>query len=107
MDVDAKHVALGSSLALCVITLAWNIHWRHYSRYLGLVFPRSLRTPQKKAIRIFFAFAFAGSLTKVFEVFVETQHNMSDLLWSSLYGAIMAVVFFAMDGILRWLRPDG
>lgn len=107
MDPNVKHVTLGFNVAVCVITLVWNINWRHYSRYLTLVFPKSSKTPQKRAIRLFFAFCLVGSLWVTLEVILTSSRSMSDLGWSFLYGAIVLAVYFAIDVVLRWLRPDG
>jgi len=107
MDPDVRHIVLGFNMAMCVVSLAWIIDWRHYSRYFALVFPGSSRTTQKRAIRFFFVLCLVGGLLGVIDSLANSSPSMSDLGWSSLYGAIVAMVFFAMDVILRWLRPNG
>src|SRR5258708_29355954 len=102
MDNDVRHVTLGFVIALCVVTLSWNIDWRHYSNYAALIFPKSFRTDEKRAIRIFFAFCFVGSVIKLIDVVASSPPSLGDLGWSLLWTAITAVVFFAIDAILRW-----
>ena len=107
MDLDVRHITLGFNVALCVITFAWNIYWRHYARYAALLFRKSFETPEKRTIRILFGLFLAGSLLSTIKVVVSLRPSIADLGWSIIYGAIIAIIFFAMDAFVHWLRPNG
>lgn len=106
MEPDVRHMMIGANIAICAVTLVWNIDWRHYARYTSLIFRKSFETDEKRLIRSFFAFCFVGSFYNLVEVILTLRPSLNDWAWSLLYGAIIAMVYFVLFGFLRWLRPD-
>jgi hypothetical protein len=97
------HVVLGLYIALVVISIAWNIDWRHYMLY----WIRSAPPHDRRwavGIRILFLVGLLGTTWQLVSSIIDNRPSIEDLGLSVLYGLIVIVIFFAGDAIFRWRR---
>ena len=108
---EEPHVHLGFSVFLVLLTLAWNIDWRHYIRYWDFFrgqFP-SLRPWWEIGIRCFFVIGFLGSVEGLISIIYQNHFTSSDWGYSLLDSVFLcAVAFLFFDGPARWWlgRPN-
>lgn len=102
MDFEPKDVALGATLALCVITLSWNVFWRHYTTFVVLAFPQSTNTSLVTAARLFFAFCFVGSIWNFIDVLVDVKFRWPAVGFSFLFAVGVVVIFYALDAVVTF-----
>jgi len=100
-----SHARLGFSFALVVVTIAWNLDWRHYSRYwLRVPSPRlfkresALRVKRESALRGFFL---VSAIASIFGLIVDLVHNPLSLsmIGYSLIDGLLIVGFLAFIDI--------
>jgi hypothetical protein len=106
MEPEVQHLALGTIIGACLVTLSWFIGWRRYSRFFAWIFPTTWNTTRQRPIRYFFAIFFLVTVAAAIDAVVMLRPSVVDIGWSLLYGAGIAAIYFAIDGILRWLKPD-
>lgn len=103
MDPTYATMSLGGSLSIFIVTLAWVLKWRHYSRYASVFFGKSYRTEKKTAIRIFFWVCLVGSLYGVYDVVRRFDFTLTDFGWACVYALMISSAFFGLDLVVWWI----
>ncbi|MBS0540743.1 MAG: hypothetical protein JSR47_18420 [Proteobacteria bacterium] len=107
-ELDSEqHVRLGGTVAILIVTIAWNLDWRHYVRYW--VRPPSW-TPQpdrrserlRILLRGFFAISLVFALSGLIQLIWDTRPNLASLAYSLIDALIMLSLLAAIDIVVRW-----
>jgi hypothetical protein len=99
-DSTIDQMRLGFSLAALIITLCWNLDWRHYMRYWIKKGPPYSRT-WELAFRTFFLLGLVGSIVELFRTISGRHRNAADYEKAALYSLIGIGLFGIYDVILR------
>lgn len=96
-----QFMELGFFIATTVITLTWNINWRHYIRYwLG---PGAPYQPWKRILmRGFFLVCLIGSAVQLVLEIVKLHPILNKLGVALFDAALIMAIFFALDIVFRW-----
>ena len=100
-DPGLDHMNLGFFFAAVVITLCWNVDWRHYIRYWMRRGPPYSRF-WEIAFRIFFLANLIGSAYELVRLVLAKSRSMGDYKQALLESLIVVGFFAAFDIFFRW-----
>jgi hypothetical protein len=92
---------LGVSFAAVLISLCWNLDWKHYIRYWIRRGPPYTRLAEL-GFRAFFLACLVGSTINVVRIVSDKQRTTADFEEGALYGLILIGIIGAYDLVLRW-----
>jgi hypothetical protein len=101
-DSFVDHMRLGFSFAALVITLCWNLDWRHYMRYWIKKGPPYSRT-WELVFRTFFAVSLVGSGIDLFRTISNKSRTLADFEKAAL-GSLFWIGFFGLYDLVLRLR---
>jgi len=93
-------LSLGFSFAALLISLCWNLDWRHYIRYWirrGPPYPRLVSI----GFRLFFLACLAGSSIQLARMIFQKPRTIVDFEKAALYSLILLGFFGVVDMIFR------
>jgi len=99
-DPFADRLGLGFSLATVLISLCWNLDWRHYMRYWIKSEP-PYSPFWERAFRAFFLACLVGSSVSLDRMIAGKHRTLPELEKAALYSLIGIAFFGAYDLILR------
>lgn len=100
MALEPKTVLLGAHLTMCLVGIGLNVWWRHYSRYLRLVFPKSVKSERKLAVRLFFGFWLVASVGNFVYAVIKNSFTLENIGAGVLFALGVSAIFFVMDAII-------
>ena len=92
---------LGFSFAAVLISLCWNLDWKHYVRYWIWRGPPYTRLAEL-GFRAFFLACLVGSTINVVRMVLEKQRTAADFEEGALYGLILIGIIGVYDLVIRW-----
>lgn len=102
-DPVTNHMMLGFKLAIVLITVLWNIDWRHYMRYWKRSGPPYGRN-WELGFRAFFALSLAGSVWQLGGELADAPRSLRDYGAAALDGLLVLGLFLVADAFFRWRR---
>lgn len=100
-DPFLHHMNLGFAFAVVLITLCWNLDWRHYMRYWIRRGPPYGRY-WEWGFRAFFLANLLGSIVYLVQEILHTHPTTKDYELSALNSLIWIGFFLVADGFFRW-----
>lgn len=99
-DPTNDRLALAFSFACVLISLCWNIDWRHYMRYWLTKGP-PYSTFWTYAFRVFFLFSFIGSAVGLVRLLEERHRTSTDFQKAAIYSLFWLGAFGVFDLVFR------
>lgn len=99
-DPEVDHMNLGFAFAVFVISLCWNLDWRHYIRYWIRRQPPYNRYLEL-GFRAFFAACFLGASVKIIQQISERPRSIADFEQAGLRSLIVLAFFIIADLLFR------
>jgi hypothetical protein len=97
---DSANAELAFYVGAVCFTAAWNLDWRHYIRYwqrFGATSPKGM-----VVMRVLFAVWFLVAFFSLVAELITRDLEAQDYLYAVIFGGLLAVVVFALDGIMRF-----
>ncbi len=100
-DPNLDRIGLGFLFAAFLMTLCWNLDWRHYIRYWLRREPPYARY-WEIGFRLFFAANLIGSTIGLVQKIAERPRASADYGYAGLVGLLVFGIFAAVDIFFRW-----